>query len=251
MTPTRRLVLNWALIEQRRIAAGLSHAQLADRVGAGVVTGPSRLWADHNHDHVRLEVLEKLCRVLDLHPAELFTPPTRAKHRASAPRPPSPVDGRILEAALATLAVWRGGHHRPSPGGRAALADALGWPLARLDAAVAALEEDLADRGQHLDQHRDRVELRPRDGLLSVEQRVALHRIHGAGAGVDGDVELARGIYAIAHPDSRGSENHAAFGAALVTLQQHGLAHRRHHRASHVELTDDARFALFLDPDPY
>lgn len=59
--------------------------------------------------------------------------------------------------------------------------------------------------------------------------------LDGIGAG-----ELARGIYAIAHPDSRGSENHAAFGAALVMLQRHGLAHRRHHRAGHVELTDDA-----------
>jgi len=72
----------------------------------------------------------------------------------------------------------------------------------------------------------------PATGLLSVEQRVALHRLgaaHPHGADGDGDVELARGIYAIAHPDSRRSENHAALGAALLTLRQQGLADRRHH----------------------
>ena len=86
--PARRLVINWALIEQRRIAAGITHAQLAARVGPGAVTGPPRLWTDNDHDAVPLGLLERLCQVLDLHPAELFQPPARAaQRRAPAARP--------------------------------------------------------------------------------------------------------------------------------------------------------------------
>jgi DNA-binding Xre family transcriptional regulator len=73
--PQRRLAINWALVEQRRIAAGLSHTELRDRVGASPVTGPPRLWQDSDHDTVRLGVLERLCQVLDLNPVELFSSP--------------------------------------------------------------------------------------------------------------------------------------------------------------------------------
>jgi hypothetical protein len=58
-----------ALIEQRRIAAGMTHAQLAARADPGAVTGPPRLCTDNDHDAVPLGLLERLCQVLDLHPA--------------------------------------------------------------------------------------------------------------------------------------------------------------------------------------
>jgi DNA-binding Xre family transcriptional regulator len=73
----RRLTINWAVVEQRRIAAGLSQHQLIDRIGSAAPTGPRRLWHDEDHDGVPLGVLERLCDVLDLHPTELFTSPPR------------------------------------------------------------------------------------------------------------------------------------------------------------------------------
>lgn len=116
---------HWALIEQRRIAAGMTHAQLAARAGPGAVTGPPRLWTDNDHDAVPLGLLERLCQVLDLHPAELFQPPARAAQRRRA-LPPSgpPGDETVLEAALATVTTPSGQPGTPiTP---AALADALG-----------------------------------------------------------------------------------------------------------------------------
>ena len=64
--------------------AGLTQAQLTDRIRGGVLTGRGRLWADADHDDVPLGLLERLCRVLDLHPAELFRPPARAAVTALA-----------------------------------------------------------------------------------------------------------------------------------------------------------------------
>ena len=135
---TRRLVINWPLIEQRRIAAGLTQAQLTDRIRGGALTGRGRLWTDADHDDVPLGLLERLCQVLDLHPAELFRPPTRAAQRRALMPAEPPADATVLEAALATITVPAG--TTGTPIGMAALADALGWSLDRLGTAVAARE---------------------------------------------------------------------------------------------------------------
>ena len=149
--PVRRLVINWAVVEQRRVAAGMTHAQLAERVGVAAVTGPVRLWQDRDHDSVPLGLLERVCQVLDLHPVELFAPPTRVEQRRALPRPEVAADEQILEAALATLSASPVAGQPAGPVSGAKLADALGWPLARLDAAMAALDDRLADRGVWVD----------------------------------------------------------------------------------------------------
>jgi len=146
---TRRLVINWPLVEQRRIAAGLTQAQLTDRIRGGALTGRGRLWTDADHDDVPLGLLERLCQVLDLHPAELFCPPTRAAHRRALVPEQPPADSTVLEAALATLTVPAG--TTGTPIGMAALADALGWSLDRLGTAVAALTEQLTGAGTRID----------------------------------------------------------------------------------------------------
>ena len=153
--PARRLVINWALIEQRRIAAGMTHAQLAARAGPGAVTGPPRLWTDNDHDAVPLGLLERLCQVLDLHPAELFQPPARAAQRRALRPAGPPADETVLEAALATVTTPSG--HPGTPIAPAALANALGWSLERLNTALAALTEP---PGRNRDPHRHRP--RPR-----------------------------------------------------------------------------------------
>lgn len=146
---TRRLVINWPLVEQRRIAAGLTQAQLTDRIRGGALIGRGRLWADADHDDVPLGLLERLCRVFDLHPAELFRPPTQAAQRRALASEQPPADATVLEAALATLTVPAGTTGIPI--GMAALADALGWSLDRLGTAVAALTGQLTGTGIRID----------------------------------------------------------------------------------------------------
>lgn len=252
-SPRRRLAINWALVEQRRIAAGLSHAELRVRVGASPVTGPPRLWQDSAHDTVELGVLERLCQVLDLDPAELFSAATQPALPDPAPTPVTG-DDQILEAALATLTAAASDMTSlddPGPVSMGALACALEWPLARLEAALASLEDALAERGQRIDidtyhQARPLHGLRPRDDLLTDSQRQALHRI--------------RLIYQPLHPDTarvlhtatqpgRCVEYQVVIGYnPAVLLQRQGLL-QRHPGAHYLELTDDVRFALMLD-DP-
>jgi hypothetical protein len=43
VTGKRRLAIDWAVVEQRRIAAGLSHTDFIVRVGPCTPTGPRRL----------------------------------------------------------------------------------------------------------------------------------------------------------------------------------------------------------------
>jgi hypothetical protein len=242
---TRRLVINWPLIEQRRIAAGLTQAQLTDRIRGGALTGRGRLWTDADHDDVPLGLLERLCQVLDLHPAELFRPPTRAAQRRALMPAEPPADATVLEAALATLTVPAG--TTVTPIGLAALADALGWSLDRLDAAVAALTGQLTGTGIRIDAAPAPARtpiggLRARDRYLTSGQRAALHRLRrlrpplGAKAAGILDV-IARAPRAL-------TECHRDLDPEVViALQQRGII-RRHPRGDYLELTDDAQFSL-------
>jgi DNA-binding Xre family transcriptional regulator len=248
--PARRLVINWALIEQRRIAAGMTHAQLAARAGPGAVTGPPRLWTDNDHDAVPLGLLERLCQVLDLHPAELFQPPARAAQQRAPVTAGPPADETVLEAALATVTTPSG--HAGTPIAPAALADALGWSLERLTTTLAVLTEHLAGTGIRIDTDPAPAGtpvrgLRARDRHLSEGQRAALHRLRHATAPLD--AEAVRVLYAVAHPRGTLTEGDAADPATVVALQQRGIIRRRP-RAGYLELTDDARFSLTPESAP-
>jgi hypothetical protein len=242
---TRRLVINWPLVEQRRIAAGLTQAQLTDRIRGGALTGRGRLWTDADHDHVPLGLLERLCQVLDLHPAELFRPPTRtAQKRALVPAEP-PADATVLEAALATLTVPAG--TTGTPVAMAALADALGWSLDRLGTAVAALTGQLTGAGTRIDA--DPVPgstpirgLRARDRYLTSDQRAALHQLRRPPPPLD--TKAAEVLDVIARDPRALTECHRDLDPEVViALQQRGLI-GRHPRSDYLELTDDAQFSL-------
>jgi DNA-binding Xre family transcriptional regulator len=215
----RRLVINWELVEQRRITAGLTHTQLAERVGAAAVTGPVRLWQDCGHDAVPLGLLERLCQVLDLHPVELFRAPPRAAQCRTVAVLEVAADEQVLEAPPTGR-----GHRRPRRH--------LGRPRCP------------ARRGRHRARPRD---ARPGASSWAAHpaQRQALHRLVDADEGLD--VDTVRVLYAAAAPELRCTERHRAISAAAaLRLQQLGLVRRRH-RAQDLELTDDARYALLLD----
>jgi hypothetical protein len=242
---TRRLVINWPLVEQRRIAAGLTQAQLTDRIRGGALTGRGRLWTDADHDDVPLGLLERLCRVLDLHPAELFRPPARAAQRRALASEQPPADATVLEAALATITVPAG--TTGTPIGMAALADALGWSLDRLGTAVAALTEQLTGAGTRIDTDPVPADtpirgLRARDRYLTSDQRVALHQLRRPRPPLD--AKAAEVLDVIARDPRALTECHRDLDPEVViALQQRGII-RRHPRGDSLELTDDAQFSL-------
>jgi DNA-binding Xre family transcriptional regulator len=248
---TRRLSINWKLVEQRRIAAGLTRAELAERLGRNGTTTdylwPSRAWHDEDHDDIRLEVLERLCEALDLHPDELFTAPTRAAQPRRMPAPPaaSASDDAVLEAALTTLT---------DPVGHGGVADALGWPLDRLGAALAVLDERLADTGIRVD-HDSRPlatirGLRPRAALLSDAQRKSLHRLSDLDGGHD--PRDARTLYEIAILGFGPTETSDTIDpAAAIKFQRQGYVRRRHN-SERLTASYDLVYSLMLaGPDTY
>jgi hypothetical protein len=244
----RRLVINWELVEQRRITAGLTHTQLAERVGAAAVTGPVRLWQDGGHDAVPLGLSGRLCQVPDLHPVELFRAPHRAAHRRTVTVPEQVADEQVLEAAGHPPGTGRGrtagDSGQPDRAGRRAGVAAApvgrghrrprrhtGRPRCRLDV-------DVVGRGQAMQG------LAPRPGLLTPAQREALHRLVDAEEALD--VDTVRVLYAAAAPELLHRTPPAISAAGALRLQQLGLVRRRD-RAHDLELTDDARYALLLD----
>ncbi|MGQ0575488.1 MAG: hypothetical protein ACT4RN_14965 [Pseudonocardia sp.] len=104
------------------------------------MTRPVRLWQDGGHDTVALGLLERLYQVLDLHPMELLRAPQRVAQRRALAVHEVAGDGQVLKAALATLTVAPVAGQHPPAVTRAALADALGWPLPRLAAAITDLD---------------------------------------------------------------------------------------------------------------
>lgn len=242
----RRLNLDWGLIEQRRVAAGLTRAELAERLGrAGGNSAywwPSRAVLTHDYDHLTLVDLDRLCAALDLHPAELFTTPTRKVQRQRTPpsRAAQARDDAVLEAAFTTLA---------DPVGHGALADALGWPLDRLREALDTLEQRLGDTGMRVDHDPGPPAvirgLRRRDAVLTETQRTALHRLGDRDTGLD--PYYARLLYSIAiiglapTETSRGTDP-----AAAIKLQRLGYVRRRHN-SEHLAASNELAFSLLLD----
>ena len=113
---------------------------------------------------------------------ELFRAPQRAAQRNALAEPEVAADAQVLEAALATLPRPAAAGQQTAAVSRAGLADVLGWPLPRLAAAIADLDDTLADRGVRLDvdvvaDGRAVHGVAPRPGLLTTAQREALHRL--------------------------------------------------------------------------
>jgi transcriptional regulator with XRE-family HTH domain len=160
--------VNGLLITERRVAAGLTIRQLAERLG--VDARRLELLERALGDQVSVYLLERVCTALDLDPAEVLEPP------AAAPPVTVAADDRKVEAALAE----HGGVLT-----RDDLAAALGWPLARLERALLALARRLRPTGLRLRQVTwNSYTLSPNLGVLGGEERRQLHRLRAGRTGL-------------------------------------------------------------------
>jgi hypothetical protein len=128
------------------------------------------------------------------------------------------------------------------------LADVLDWPLARRVAALDGLDAALEHSGSRVATDGDYLlGLRPRHGLLTEAQHLALHR--GCAAGASLSEAAARALYRLAMHDDRLSEltRHLEPDAARE-LQQQVLVRRRPSGETFA-ITEDVRFSLLLDAD--
>ena len=221
----RRLRVNWQLVEQRRVLAGLSRVELAERLGNKGANldylWPLRNWND-NCGHIRLELLERLCQILDIESNEIFVQPddVDGQRRSSRVGVASKADDAVLEAAIATITDHVG---------IGALAHALTWPPDRLCTALATLNERLADTGMRIDHDPGPPivirGLRAREALLKPAQIDALRHL----TNFDGELSAddAYILYDIAVIGSRPTENSPTIDrAAAFRLQRQGYIER-------------------------
>jgi transcriptional regulator with XRE-family HTH domain len=183
------LGLNGALLHARRVAAGLTVAALADRVGVHADV----IWAmeegnERQLEHLSIAMLVALANSLDLHPSQLF-----AESDAMAPAAPAP-DDVMLEAALLQLGTSVT---------REELAAAFGWPLARLERALAVLHQRLASSCARLHPvGLDRYVVAPNRRALTSDQWIQLGQSRSGHAPLT--LEAATALYQIivlhAHP---------------------------------------------------
>lgn len=156
--------MNRELIAARCEAGGLSIHAAAMKAWVD----PVLFWMDPGSDaddRIPLGVLRRLCLILDVDLTELVE---------TRPSPPDGEDGEVSADDMrveAALAEFDEGLSRDS------LAEAFGWPLERVERALAALEERLRLTGRRLRPigwHR--YALGPNLAVLTTEERSALAR---------------------------------------------------------------------------
>lgn len=154
-------LLDGARIRTLRHAAGLSARELARRLGVSP-TSIAHLETGTNHGELPLRLLAELAQTLAVSPSELLT--------RSDDHPPHPAeDDRTVEAALLIAGA---------PTSTRELADALGWSLARIRAAIDRLHARLVHTGLRVhDCGWQRHALRPATEHLTDHQQHALHRL--------------------------------------------------------------------------
>lgn len=245
---TRRLSIDWQFIERRRLAVGLSRAELADRIGIhGMTTDylwPSRNWRDDDHDHIRLHTLERLCSALDVPARDLFTADVTDQISEDDTAPLSDrlqrSDEMVLEAALYKLA---------QPVTTSSIALTLVWQLGRVDAALANLEKSLETRGVRID--RDPESPRVILGVVARESIFSPMESRGldyvCARAQDLQPVDASTLYEIAVIGTCPTEADRRFEIGSA-VRLHGLRYLRHlDDGEHLAVADEVVFSLCLD----
>lgn len=220
--------MNRDLIAQRCRAGGLGIHELAMQVWVD----PVFMWEDpgsYGDDRIPLGVLRRLSRLLDVELGDLV----------EEPAPPPEDDGEAVpddvrvEAALAKVVEGVT---------RDALAQVFGWPLLRVERALATLEARLRPSGRRLRQigwHR--YALGPNLAILSPEEQAYLAR---ATAPKAVDQQEADALYQIVCGFTPLPRSGPGEATALNSLEARGLIRRK---PGFYDLSDDVAFSLRLD----
>lgn len=221
--------MNRELIATRCEAGGLSIHAAAMKAWVDPVV----LWMDPGSgadDRIPLGVLRRLCVILDVDLTELVE--TRGARPADEDGDVSADDVRV-EAALAEFDEGLS---------RDVLAEAFGWPLERVERALAALAERLRPTGRRLrPMGWHRYALGPNLAVLTTEERSALAR---RSAQLLTQEEVGA-LLQIAEGFGSGSLFKEEVGAAaLKSLLRQGLVERK--RGEYF-LSADVAFSLALD----
>jgi transcriptional regulator with XRE-family HTH domain len=158
---TRPELLDGKRIRRLRHARGYSVRRLARHLGVSATT-ITNLELGLNHAEVALRLVTDLASLLCVEPGELFA--RAADQPAALTRDDQAIEAALTITNCATTTTD--------------LADALGWDLARVRAALRALEHRQGSSGIRVRDHGwQRHALRPATEYLSDEQQQALHRI--------------------------------------------------------------------------
>jgi hypothetical protein len=221
--------MNRELIAARCEAGGLSIHEAAMKAWVD----PVLLWEDPGSeadDRIPLGVLRRLCRILDVDLTDLVE--TRW-HRSDDEDGDLFADDVRVEAALAESDQGLS---------RDGLAEAFGWPLERVERALAALEERLRPAGRRLRPigwHR--YALGPNLGVLTAAERSAMART----AAQPLPREEAGVLFQIAEGfGSAGFFKGEPGGAAVRSLLRQGLVERNW---GAFFVSADVAFSLALD----
>lgn len=224
------MTLDTDMIRRRRVEVGLSHRAVAAALGvsAAVIKGIEK---GTNHGDLAVSQLARLADVLAVDVADLITRPEPADPYATAPSPAD--DAAVVGSLLAATGVLT-----PTT----ALAEATGWPLARIHDALTDLADRLPATGHRLRRHQSLVGIGRAVTPGDANRIKAALRTHLARDGVSAsEVRILRRIHAGTLPKALGNADSVALGVAanarLVTADDDGT----------WQLADDVRYSLLLD----
>lgn len=229
------MILDVELIRRRRVEVGLSHRAVA--AGLGVTSSViKRLETGTNHLDLTVGQLTRLAELLAVDVADLIATtrpnPDGADH-SPAEVSPSDDDAAIVGSLLAATKVLT-----PTT----AIAEATGWPLPRVHAALEVLTDRLPATGQRLRRNQSLVAIARAVTDDDADRIKAALRIHLARNGVSAsEVRLLRRIHAGTVPKTLGNADTVTLGAlanAQVITSDDGVD---------WDLADDVRYSLLLD----
>jgi transcriptional regulator with XRE-family HTH domain len=215
-------------IRARRLSLGISERELARRLGVtGVVV--NNLERGLNHADQDAGLLADLARHLGLPIADLFTAPPATQAE----------DGAAGDAAAVGALVAAAGRGVPAT----VLADATGWTLDRVTAALDELEVRLSAVGQALLRFGDgEVKLVPRVGAGDRDRLQAMLRRSFARTGMN--LRQASMLHRVMRGQATGAEQRNSDRVALAELVNAGLVEWPAERASRPRLSSDASDGL-------
>lgn len=221
------MLLDTDTIIRRQQNLRISQRQLAATLGVAL-TVIARLEDGTNHDDLPLHLVLRLADALAVRPEQIL-------EDQPDPEPDEKSDSKTVGAMLAQTDTLT-----PTT----AIAEALGWTLARTERALAQLADDLPDVGLKLHRLRGQVKLVPNNDATTPRDVEDLVRLHHARDGMNRtEAQVLRTV--LQGGDSRSLQGNSQ-QVALGRLRNAGYITRDETPA----LTDEVRYCLHPVSEP-